>query len=147
MARTKKGGYLILKIKHLNGRLFNRYISENGRIVFNAEQGKIISALYDKSPMSAGELSKVTGLANSTLTLMLKRLEEQELIISQSDELDKRIKFFSLTDFGKEQQEIGQEVSQKLSNVFYDGFTDKEIETVENLLERILNNLDKEMEK
>ena len=78
---------------------------------------------------------------------MLKRLEEQELIISQSDELDKRIKFFSLTDFGKEQQEIGQEVSQKLSNVFYDGFTDKEIETVENLLERILNNLDKEMEK
>ncbi len=148
MAVTKNGGYLTLKIHLLNGRLFNRLLANDGRALYNAEQGKIISALWDKRPQTASELAKVTGLANSTLTLMLKRLEEEQgLIVSVQDEKDKRKKWFDLTQAGAEQEQVGNQISEKLSSIFYDGFEENEIEEVEAYLERILCNLETAMEE
>ena len=65
--KTKKGGYLTLKIRLLNTRLFNRYLTADPRACYNAEQGKILSALWDHHPQTATELAQVTGLANSSL--------------------------------------------------------------------------------
>ncbi len=148
MAVTKNGGYLTLKIHLLNGRLFNRLLSNDGRALYNAEQGKIISALWDRHPQTASELAQVTGLANSTLTLMLKRLEdEQGLVISRQDTKDKRKKWFDLTEAGAAQEEVGNAVSERLSSIFYNGFQEEEIEQLEGLLGRILNNLETAMEE
>ncbi len=148
MAVTKNGGYLTLKIHLLNGRLFNRLLNNDGRALYNAEQGKIISALWDKHPQTASELAQVTGLANSTLTLMLKRLEdEQGLVISRQDIKDKRKKWFDLTEAGAAQEEVGNAVSERLSSIFYSGFQEEEIEQLEALLGRILNNLETAMEE
>ncbi len=146
MAITKNGGYLTLKIHLLNGRLFNRLLANDGRARYNAEQGKIISALWDKRPQTASELAQVTGLANSTLTLMLKRLEEEQgLVVSVQDAKDKRKKWFDLTQEGVEQELVGNEVSDRLSSIFYDGFEEREIEQLESYLERILKNLETAM--
>ncbi len=148
MAVTKNGGYLTLKIHLLNGRLFNRLLNNDGRALYNAEQGKIISALWDRHPQTASELAQVTGLANSTLTLMLKRLEdEQGLVISRQDTKDKRKKWFDLTEAGAAQEEVGNAVSERLSSIFYSGFQEEEIEQLEALLDRILNNLETAMEE
>lgn len=141
MKKTYKGGYLTLKIRYLNGRLFNRYLMEDGRSLYNAEQGKILSALWVKRPQTVKELSQSTALAVSTLTLMLKRLEQINLVILTQDKIDKRKKWVDLTELGLTQQTIGDEVSQKLEKVFYKGFTDKEIEEVDSYLERIEKNL------
>ncbi len=144
MPASKNGGYLVLKIHLLNGRLFNKLLVKDGRALYNAEQGKILSALWDKHPQTASELAQVTGLANSTLTLMLKRLEEeQNLITSEQDSEDKRKKWYDLTESGLAQEEVGNNVSDTLSDIFYDGFEEEEIEQLENLLGRILNNLEK----
>lgn len=141
------GGYLILKIRLLNARLFNRYLSQAPNALYNAEQGKILSALWAEAPQSAVELSQVTGLAASTLSLMLKRLEEQGLIISQADPRDGRKKAYDLTALGKSQQAVGREVSQRLSDVFYKGFSAEEIVQTEEYLQRILDNLSQAMEE
>ncbi|EHI74776.1 MarR family transcriptional regulator [Streptococcus criceti] len=141
------GGYLILKIRLLNARLFNRYLSQAPDARYNAEQGKILSALWVKAPQSAVELSQVTGLAASTLSLMLKRLEEQGLIYSQADHRDGRKKAYNVTELGRSQQAVGQAVSQKLSDVFYKGFTPEEIKETEGYLQRILDNLSQAMEE
>ncbi len=146
MAVTKNGGYLTLKIHLLNGRLFNRLLANDGRALYNAEQGKIVSALWDKRPQTASELAKVTGLANSTLTLMLKRLEEEQgLVVSVQDQKDKRKKWFDLTPVGVDQEQVGNQISEKLSDIFYDGFEEQEIEQLEKYLERILGNLETAM--
>lgn len=145
--KTKKGGYLTLKIHLLNARLFNRYLLRDGRALYNAEQGKILSALWDKHPQSASELSQVTGLANSGLSIMLKRLEEKELIISFPSEEDKRKRMIDLTELGAAQKTVGNQVSEQLSEVFYQGFSDQEINEVEGYLERILKNLENESAK
>lgn len=143
----KNGGYLTLRIHLLNARLFNRYLSLDGRALYNAEQGKILSALWDKHPQTPSELAKVTGLANSGLSIMLKRLEDSQLIVIIPDKEDKRKRIVDLTSLGSEQEKIGDEVSQQLSDVFYDGFSEEEINEVEQLLERILYNLEKESTK
>ncbi|MGV3042054.1 MarR family winged helix-turn-helix transcriptional regulator [Staphylococcus rostri] len=145
--KSKNGGYLTLKIKLLNGRLFNRYLAMDSRILYSAEQGKIMSALWDKHPQTASELSQITGLANSSLSIMLRRLEEQGLIKSVASEVDKRKRMFDLTPMGAEQEQLGNEVSYKLSEVFYKGFSDQEIEDVERYLTRILENLEQESAK
>ncbi len=148
MAMTKNGGYLTLKIHLLNGRLFNRLLANDGRARYNAEQGKIVSALWDKHPQTASELAQVTGLANSTLTLMLKRLEEEQgLVTSVQDEKDKRKKWFDLTQVGIDQEQIGNQISDRLSSIFYEGFEDREIDEVEAYLERILHNLETALTK
>lgn len=145
--KSKNGGYLTLKIKLLNGRLFNRYLAMDSRILYSAEQGKIMSTLWDKHPQTASELSQITGLANSSLSIMLRRLEEQGLIKSVTSEVDKRKRMFDLTPMGAEQEQLGNEVSDKLSEVFYKGFSDQEIEDVERYLTRILENLEQESAK
>ena len=77
---------------------------------------------------------------------MLKRLEEEQgLVVSVQDEKDKRKKWFDLTPIGIEQEQVGNQISDRLSNIFYDGFEDKEIEQLESYLERILNNLETAM--
>lgn len=145
--KTKNGGYLTLKINLLNARLFNRYLSMDGRTLYNAEQGKILSALWDKHPQAPGELAQITGLANSGLSIMLKRLEEKGLIVSLPSTDDKRKRIIDLTELGASQETIGKKISEQLSEVFYQGFSDQEIDEVEQFLERILANLEKESTK
>ncbi len=147
MAKTKQGGYLNMKINHLNARLFNKLLHNDGRALYNAEQGKILSSLWMKRPQSAVELTASTGLAKSSLSIMLSRLEEQGLIVSATDCTDKRKKMFDLTELGLSQQEVGDLVSEELSNIFYDGFTEQEIFELEGYLTRILDNLTAKMEE
>jgi len=143
MPATKMGGYLTMKVSHLNARLFNRLLSQNGKALYGAEQGKILAALWMKRPQSASELAAMTGLANSSLTLMLKRLEhEQGLVCSFASPDDKRKRLIDLTELGLSQQEVGEDVSEKLATRFYDGFDEDEIAAFELYMQRILENLD-----
>lgn len=142
----KQGGYLILKIRLLNGRLFNHRLSKHPDALYTAEQGKILSALWANEPQSAKELSKVTGLATSSLSLMLKRLEDQGLIVSKTSLEDKRRKDYCVTPQGAQQQAVGDAVSREVSSVFYQGFSNQEIREFEGYLERILQNLERELE-
>ena len=92
MPASKKGGYLTLHIQLLNARLFNYLLAADGRALYSAEQGKILSSLWEKEPQTATELAGHTGLANNTLTAMLKRLMDQKLIQCLSHPKDKRKK-------------------------------------------------------
>lgn len=136
-----------MKINHLNARLFNKLLSTDGRALYNAEQGKILSALWMKRPQNASELAQVTGLANSSLTLMLKRLEDQGLVQIVTAKDDKRKRVIDLTELGASQQEVGDFVSDQLSQIFYRGFSDDEIASLESMLDRIYENLSEAMEK
>ena len=81
------------------------------------------------------------GLANNTLTTMIKKLEEQKLVTVSPCGKDKRKKYLVLTELGKSQKEVGHRVSQKLDTIFYKGFSEEEIRQFEAFQERILANL------
>lgn len=145
--KSKQGGFLVHKIKYLNTRLFNRLLQADARALFNGEQGKTLSVLWDEGECTASDIADITGLANSTLSIMLKRMEENGLIISYDDSNDKRKRIYSVSALGREQQIVGNETSDALSDIFYDGFSDVEIKEFESYLKRILDNMKSEYYK
>ena len=138
-----KGGYLIHHVGLLNGRTYQKLLKKQPSAQFRSEQSKILSSLwnYENECMTFTDLSQKTGLAINTLTSMIKKLEEQGLLSLEACKIDKRKRYVSLTELGKAQKEIGDEVSYELGEQFYKGFSTQEIFEFESYLERIIQNL------
>lgn len=140
-----RGGYLALHIRLLNGRLFQKLLKQEPQALYRSEQGKILSILWTakEGKATATDISLATGLANNTLTSMIKKLVEQGLVTIEVSQVDKRKKYVVLTELGWSQKVIGDRVSQELGEIFYAGFSDQEIQLFEDLQERVIDNLKK----
>ena len=130
-------------IRLLNGRIFQKLLNRDPEALYRSEQGKILAVLWNSETgcATATDIALETGLANNTLTTMIKKLEEKNLVTVSPCGLDKRKKYLVLTDLGWSQQEVSDRVSQELDAIYYKGFSDKEIEQFEDFQERILANL------
>ena len=137
------GGYQALQIRLLNGRLFQKLLSKEPDAKYRSEQGKILTVLWQKEDgrATATDIALASGLANNTLTSMIKKLVDQGLVTIKQSDQDKRKKFVVLTDLGWPQKEIGDRVSKELGEIFYQGFSDQEIREFEAYQERIITNL------
>ena len=135
-------GFLISQIKQVQARIFQRLLQECGVEEFNGPQGHILYVLWQKDEVPIVELSQKTVLAKNTLTAMLGRMEEQGLIERKTAESDKRQSLIVLTEKARDLQGKYDEVSQKMNEIFYKDFTDKEVEKIDGFLERILLNLE-----
>lgn len=140
MQRTN-GGFLITKIKQIQGRVFEKLLSEYGISEFNGAQGRILFVLWEKDDIPIRELSEKTGLAKTTLTSMLDRLEESRNIVRRFDPADRRAVRIQLTEKARSLQKKYDEVSAKMNEIFYGGFSDDEILDFEKTLGKILENL------
>ena len=130
-------------IRLLNGRIFQKLLRQDPDSLYRSEQGKILAVLWNSKTgcATATDIALATGLANNTLTTMIKNLEEQNLVIISPCGIDKRKKYVKLTEQGWSQREVGHRVSQKLDAIFYKGFSEEEIRKFESYQERILENL------
>ena len=135
-------GFLISQIKQLQARIFQRLLQECGVEEFNGPQGHILYVLWQKDEVPIVELSQKTALAKNTLTAMLGRMEEQGLIERKTAESDKRQSLIVLTGKARDLQGKYDEVSQKMNEIFYKDFTEKEVEKIDGFLDRILQNLE-----
>ena len=77
-----QGGYQALQIRLLNGRIFQKLLSKEPDAQYRSEQGKILTILWKQELgcATATDIALATGLANNTLTSMVKKLEEQGLV-------------------------------------------------------------------
>ena len=137
------GGYQALQIRLLNGRIFQKLLSKEPDAQYRSEQGKILTVLWQKEDgrATATDIALASGLANNTLTSMIKKLVDQGLVTIEQSDQDKRKKFVVLTELGWAQKEIGDRVSKELGEIFYQGFSNQEIREFEAYQERIITNL------
>ena len=138
-----QGGYQALQIRLLNGRIFQKLLSKEPEAQYRSEQGKILTVLWQKEDgrATATDIALATGLANNTLTSMIKKLVDQGLVTIEQSDQDKRKKFVVLTELGWAQKAIGDRVSKELGEIFYQGFSNQEIREFEAYQERIITNL------
>ena len=136
-----EGGYLISQIKQVSDRIFEKMLLNAGIDEFNGAQGRILYVLWQNDNIPIVELSKKTGLAKTTLTSMLDRMEKANLIARVYDSRDRRQIRIVLTEYARSLSDKYEEVSEQMVNVFYAGFTEEEILFFENTLKRVLNNL------
>ena len=130
-------------IRLLNGRIFQKLLSQDPEALYRSEQGKILAVLWNSETgcATATDIALATGLANNTLTTMIKKLEEKKLITVSPCGEDKRKKYLVLTELGQSQKKVSDRVSQELDAIYYKGFSDEEIKQFEGFQERILANL------
>lgn len=134
------------QIRHLSGRVFEKLLRESGVEIFNGAQGRILYVLWEHGQLTITEIGRLTSLAKTTLTSMLDRMEAGGLIERIPDKRNRRQIFISVTEKANKYREKYDSISDKMSEIFYDGFTDDEIICFENQLRRIVNNLEKEGE-
>lgn len=135
------GGFLISQIKQVQGRAFERLLAEAGINEFNGAQGRILYVLWQEDSLPISELSKRTGLAKNTLTAMLDRMESAGHILRVPDVKDRRQLRICLTEQARGLEHQYETVSKQMTELFYAGFSQQEIDHFEEQLARILKNL------
>ncbi|MDR3051270.1 MAG: MarR family transcriptional regulator [Oscillospiraceae bacterium] len=138
---STNGGFLVSKIKQVQGRVFGKLLGQHGFSQFSGAQGRILFVLWRHDSISISELSDKTGLAKTTLTSMLDRLEALGCIKRVSDSADRRKVNIALTKAAQNLKSRYDEVSVRMNEIFYAGFSDHEMQNFENLLARVLKNL------
>ena len=141
MLKETKGGFLISQIKQIQGRIFERLLGKAGIEEFNGAQGRILYVLWQEDNLPIVELSKRTGLAKTTLTSMLDRMEAQGHVVRNFDKSDRRQIKITLTEKAGALNDAYKRVSMQMNEIFYKGFSDDEISLFESQLGRVLKNL------
>lgn len=135
------GGFLISQIKQVQNRIFDSYLRQYGIEEFNGAQGRILYVLWQEDNLAIVELSRRTGLAKTTLTSMLGRMEVNGFLERIYDKTDRRQIRIVLTEKAQSLNGKYEEVSDLMIKLFYKDFSETDIIIFENFLERILNNL------
>jgi DNA-binding MarR family transcriptional regulator len=135
------GGFLISKVKQIQGRVFDKLLAEYDIDEFNGAQGRILFVLWNEDNIPISELSQKTGLAKTTLTSMLDRMEQTGNIKRVPSPHDRRKINISLTDSARSLKSKYNEVSMRMNAIFYKNFTENEVIRFEKDLGRILDNL------
>lgn len=138
---TIQAGHIISQIKRLGDRIFERILSQKNIDAFNGAQGRILYVLWQKESISFKELADRTGLAATTLTSMIDRMETAGLVRRIPDQCDRRKTLLALTEKAKGLRHDYMDVSGQMSDILYAGFTEEEIRQCEAMLNRIYENL------
>jgi DNA-binding MarR family transcriptional regulator len=140
MKQQRQAGFLMAKIRQVGERVFFRRLKESG-VEINPAQGRIMFALWQKDGVSIQELVRKTQLGKSTLTSMLDRLEAMGYLRRQRCEEDRRQILIYRTEKDRATEKQYIQLSERMTGIWYQSFTDAEADQFEAYLERILDNL------
>lgn len=141
MEKLRRGGFLIGKIHQLAGRILNKKLKKQKVAEINQAQGRLLFILWQHDNIAIQELAERAALSKSTLTSMLDRMEEAGFLIRVPNQEDRRKILIQLTPKADQVNALYTELIQEMATLFYDGFTEAEIDDCEMYLERIFSNL------
>lgn len=139
------GGLLLARINKLTNRRINNLFKKEKISEFNGAQGTIIYVLTKKGPMPIKDIGKATGLAKTSLTSMLERMEKQGLVEKKENENDKRSTIIGLNERMKDYTDVLDRIALAVNEGYYRGLKEKEIERFEATLVKILRNLEEDI--
>ena len=107
--------------------------------------GSILSVLYQSNgKLTMKEIAKLIRRDKSTVTSLCNKLVSFGYIKKEKCEQDKRVTYISLTQKGIEIRPKFEEISKKLIETAYKGFTKEEEDMFFYLLNKLKNNFDAE---
>jgi DNA-binding MarR family transcriptional regulator len=100
-------------------------------------QFELLGELYARGPLHAGELAEAVGASAATVSGMLDRLCEAELVERSRSEADRRIVVVKLTRRGRRKVEARKAIWQRRWQEALEGLDEDELRTATVVLERI----------
>ena len=122
---------------------YTDYLKEYGRTYTGYI---VLMAIEDDEKLNIKKLGERVFLDSGTLTPLLKKLEKKNYVIRTREEQDERNLQISLTERGKDIQNVLSDISQSVFNEF--NITQEETQNlVEDLQNFVTKNFDKTVEK
>ena len=125
--------------------MFEHILSEKNIDAFNGSQGSLLYILWQEDGIPIRELSRRPGLAVTSLTGMLDRMEAAGLIYRDRGDKDRRKVLIFLTDNARSLEKDYNEVTEEIENIYYKGFSEEEIDQCEKYLQRIFHNVEERL--
>ncbi len=127
-------------VHSLTADFLKKRLAENGFDDFASSHGNILFQLSINKSITMKELASKINRDKSTTTVLVRKLEKEELVKVLPSPDDRRNKILSLTKKGTEYNALMKKLSKELVTKFYHGFTEKEIEQFGEFLKRIEGN-------
>lgn len=120
----------------LSKEIVNMYRPILEEIDLTYPQYLVLVVLWEKQPQSVGQLGDELYLDSGTLTPLLKRLEQKEIIKRQRATTDERVVEIFLTEKGVKLREKAEEIPQKISAKI--NLTEEDVETLRSIIGKII---------
>lgn len=98
--------------------------------------------VYRHPGITQDGISLNAGIDKGTVARTVKQLEDNGLVIRETDSKDRRVNHIYATEKGMESKEQVFQIIRELHEVLYRGLCDSEIAEAISLLERMRNNMD-----
>lgn len=113
----------------------------------SAGQWRFLRQLWLEDGITQRELSERVGMREPTTVVALKKLEEAGLITRKKTNDDRRKTFIYLTPHAKKLELILAPMNAEIHEIATNGLTDKEVEVLQQLMRRVIDNLADETRK
>lgn len=117
-------------------KLYHEGLSKEG---LTYPQYLVLVSLYQYKELTVKRLGELLSLDSGTLTPLLKRLENEGLVLRKRSKTDERVVNVQLTEKGSDKRESINELPEIL--VAKSNFTTDEWNTLENLSKKLFNNI------
>ncbi|BBE35644.1 MarR family winged helix-turn-helix transcriptional regulator [Sphingosinicella microcystinivorans] len=115
-------------------RICNPYFQDWG---VDLVTSRMLVALLERGPMSAGEIVRIMALPQSTISHQIKRLEKLGYLTRTAGSQDSRIVIAELTDHGRDIANQANALSRRVTDTLLQAIGDDEVETVRAALKRV----------
>ena len=101
-------------------------------------RGRILKVLLEKGTMTQSELQNIIDIRSGSLSEILSKMEDKQLIIREKDENDKRKVNISITEKGKESILLKEEELKNRSKELFNAINEEEQQQLEVILSKLL---------
>jgi DNA-binding MarR family transcriptional regulator len=106
--------------------LLTRLIAKQAHWTVTRSEGSVLTSI-SQAPQRITALAELEGLAQPTVTILVKRLEERGWVARGKDPDDGRVVVVSLTDAGRDALESFREQYRALLRDYMAGLTDEQV--------------------
>lgn len=131
---------LVGKISAAINRTFLRAFAADG-IEITTEQWSVLACLWKKDKVTQQTLCSLTAKDKPSMTRLIDKLENRNLVTRVSDHNDRRINLIHLTDSGIALQQRATDLVQKIATKTLNNITENELEIGRIMLKKIMMNL------
>lgn len=97
----------------------------------------VLLILWDKGEQTVGQLGESLFLDSGTLTPLLKRMEQKNILTRERSAQDERVVKLKLTQYGIDMKDQAKEIPQKLMQSM--GFSLEELSELKSVITNFLN--------
>ena len=131
-----------MKINRIQRSVIERQLGKTG--VYRS-QHQILMFVADSPNVSQKEIAAKYGVSTATIAVSLKKLEKGGYIRRIVDEKDNRFNQICITEKGRKVVDDSVKTFTRIDNRMFEGFSEEEFKSLEQLLDKVFHNLEKEL--